>query len=186
SDRATGIETNYHKGGRRPVGKELDLTAREADLKLKLGKIIMPYYVKGLEMSLSALTKINAFVTAHPTFTKIAVGAIGLVAVAVIVGGSMTVLTAGIRGLLILRNIGPVFRMVGAGFNILRGALTYLPQLLRVVGAAMGPVGLAVAAIATVGLLVWNNWKEIKAAFFTICKDIYGGFVKLFHGDILG
>lgn len=163
-----------------------NLEKREADLKLQIGRTILPYYVRGLELAAAALGRVNTFITANPVLTKIAVVGFAAVSVLAIVGGSLALLSAGFQGLMLIRGLVPIIRAVGIGFRILMGALPYLGQGLRVLLGAMGPVGWAIAAIAAVGLLVWNNWKEIKAAFFTICKDIYNGFYKLFHGDILG
>lgn len=185
-NRARGIDQSYRAAGGRASGKEFDLEKREADLKLKIGQVILPYYVKGLEMALAVMNRLNAFITANPTFTKIAVGGFALVSALAVVGGGLTLFTAGIRGLLLLKNVVPLFRAVGVGFSIFRGALGYLPMLFRYVVTALGPVGWAIAAIAAAAWLVYNNWTEIKRALFTIFKDIYDGFVKLFHGDILG
>mgnify|MGYP000318318923 CR=1 FL=1 len=185
-NRSRGIDQSYRAAGGRASGKEFDLEKREADLKLKIGQVILPYYVKGLEMALAVMNRLNAFITANPTFTKIAVGGFALVSVAAVVGGSLTLLTAGLRGLLLIRNLVPAFRAVGVGLSILRGGLGYLPMLFRYVVAALGPVGLAIAAIATVGWLVYNNWKEINSALFANFKDIGDAVRKLFNGDIMG
>ncbi|MDR7257780.1 hypothetical protein J2X47_001960 [Sphingomonas sp. BE270] len=183
---AYGIDALFSAANRTPTGKEQALMAKEADLKLKIGQVILPYYVKGLTMALDVMTRLNAFIRANPTFTKIAVGGFALVSVAAVVGGSLTLLTAGLRGLLLIRNLVPAFRAVGVGLSILRGGLGYLPMLFRYVVAALGPVGLAIAAIATVGWLVYNNWKEIKSALFANFKDIGDAVRKLFNGDIMG
>lgn len=163
-----------------------NLQKKEADLKLKIGQTILPYYIRGLELAAAALTRLDKFVDSNPVIAKWVVGAFAVMSAAAVVGGALAVFGAGIRGLLLIRNLVPAFRAVGVGLSILRGGLGYLPMLFRYVVAALGPVGLAIAAIATVGWLVYNNWKEIKSALFANFKDIGDAVRKLFNGDIMG
>jgi hypothetical protein len=185
-NRSRGINSTYNSVGKTAAGMEVDLTAREADLKLKIGQIILPYYVKGLEMALGVLTRINAFVSANPTFTKIAVGALALVSIASIVGGSLLLITAGIRGLMLIGSLVPILRAVGTGLSILRGGLMFLPNLFRMLLVGMGPIGWAILGIGAAALLVWNNWREIRGALGLIWNDIRTGVAQLFSGDIMG
>ncbi|MDY7525483.1 hypothetical protein [Sphingomonas sp. 10B4] len=237
-NRSQGIGQVTADPRNKPLLAAMNLEKKEADLKLLIGKTIMPYYVRGLELAAAALTRLDNFVDNHQTIAKLAFGGLALVSTLAVIGGGIALFTAGIQGLLLIGKLagvaryavtgltwfgrvlglfgqllmklpaiaatagrglliafrasmgvlGPFFRAGMAAFGpFIRAGLFAVGNFVRTgIMLALSPIGLAIAAIAVVGLLVWNNWKEIKAAFFTICKDIYTGFYKLFHGDILG
>jgi hypothetical protein len=191
---AFGINQMVSAAAGTATGKEADLLAKEATLKLKIGQIILPYYVRGLELAAKALERINAFVSAHPQLTKFAIEGFALVSVLAVIGGSLTMVVAGFRGLLLLRGVGTALRwlMLGLGPRQI-GLIGYFARGLMLVGrsfagllVAMGSVGWVILGIGAVALLVWHNWKEIKAALGVIWSDIKGAVIALFHGDILG
>lgn len=161
----------------------MDLEKKEADLKLQIGLVAMPYYIKALEMTLGVLKRINAFAKSNPTAFKGILLLFAAISGAAVIGGSLMLITAGFRAFAIVM---PALRFVGTLLRIFAAGLRYLPGLLRVLVGAMGPVGWAIAALAAAGWLVWNNWKEISAALLAVWNEMKEAVVRLFQGDILG
>lgn len=182
-DRAKGAEGVTNDPRNKMLRMMIDLEKKESDLKLAIGLVAMPYYIKALEMTLKVLTKINAFAKSDPTAFKGILLLFAAVSAAALVGGGLMLLTAGFRALALVL---PVLRFVGPLLSIFVGSLKYLPGLFRVLLGAMGPVGWTIAAIGAAGWLIWNNWKEIKASLIASWNDIKQGFTRLFQGDILG
>jgi hypothetical protein len=155
--------------------QQIELQKREADLKLRIGQAILPAYVKGLELIAGALERVNRFAASNPIVFKGLVMLFAALSAAALTGGTLMLLTAGLRGLALVL---PILRV---GITALRIAFTALRVMF--IG---NPIGLAILAIIAVGLLVWKNWKEIKANLIKSWEDIKQGFDRLFHGDILG
>lgn len=178
--KALGVAGTTDLAGRTTTGKEADLEAKANTLKMQIGQAIMPAYVKGLEMLRDTIMSISRFASANPGAFKAIIGLFAAVSAAALVGGGLSLLVAGFRGLMLL---APLFRGVSVGFTILRAAFPYLIGGLRVLAGVLGVTGGVVIAI---GLLIYNNWAEIKASLIKIWGDMKTAVIQLFHGDILG
>ncbi|MEG1117103.1 MAG: phage tail protein, partial [Janthinobacterium sp.] len=53
------------------AGKELEAQSKLANLKLTMGEKILPLYAQGLEMAISAVTRLNGFMERNPTVAKV-------------------------------------------------------------------------------------------------------------------
>lgn len=74
---------------------------------------------------------------------------------------------------LVAAAIGPVLSVGGRLVSGIGSLISFVPKLVSGIGtvvAAMGPVGIAIAAVIAVGVLLIKHWDEIKAAAAAI-KD---------------
>lgn len=154
---AAGIDELEKNAKNSLTGKQIELAKKWEDLQLKLGEVILPMAITALDKLNPALVKLGTWIDTHPkTVTALTYAFVGLSAF-LIGGGLINMVIA-----------------AGRAFGILGSVLL------------ANPIGLAITAIAVAALLVVNNWKEIKTSLFGIWADIKDGFVRLFHGDILG
>lgn len=118
-----------------PVGQEVELAKRAADLKMELSNTAMPAYVKLLEMLTGLTRSVSNFAKEHPTLTK---------ALAYTAGGA-ALLTAGLGALAI-----PV------GLLMAKGAM--LRFLLAKVGVQFSLAATASRAAAPVMNVMARAW----------------------------
>lgn len=136
---AMGNEAAVDNFGRTMAGKEVDLEAKLANLKLELGQKILPLAVRGLELLIKVLDRATQFAKDFPGLTKTIMLATAAISGLLVLGGGLMLLKAAISGLALL-NIGGIATAIGgAGSTALVGAL----------GAVLSPIGLVVAALAT-------------------------------------
>lgn len=166
---AADIDTLDKTGRGMASGKELEAEARLADLKLRMGKAILPLYSSALETAATALEKLNAFTDAHPRLAK------GMMIGLAVVGGTLAV-------------VAPVLITVGAGMLALSGATTAMavagPILSTVLGGIgtailfigrallMNPIGLTLTAIAGAAYLIYKNWDTLGPFFAKLWQGI--------------
>jgi hypothetical protein len=174
---AYGIDRSSNAAKNTTAGRELDLEAKIATLKLHIGQAILPLYYRALVMTADILDRINYFSQSHPALFGGIIKLFAALSVAAVAGGSIMLLTAGIRALAL---IAPAFGFVGTTFRIVAAAVPYLASGLMMLGRAlfMNPIGLVVLAIAAAAYVLYKNWKTvgpyvmevwgiIKAVFYT-------------------
>ena len=134
---AMGNEAAVANFGGTLAGKEIDLEAKLANLKLELGQKILPLAVRGLELLIGVLDRVTRFAKDFPGLTKTIMVAAAAISGLLVLGGGLMLLKAAISGLALL-NIGGIATAIGgAGSTALVGAL----------GAVLSPIGLVVAAL---------------------------------------
>ncbi len=156
--KASGITGLYDAGGRTMAGKELDLEAKLANLKLELGQKILPLAIKGMEMLIGVVDRVVKFTKDFPGVTK-----------------AVVLLTAAISGLALLA--GGVM-MFAAAFAAIKLAF---PAALAAIGAAAWPATLALGAIAAVVYLIYRNWDEVKPRLLGAFELIRSAAMKLWE-----
>jgi hypothetical protein len=185
-DKAKGAGDVADDPRNKALRMQIDLEAKETDLKLQIGRVAMPAYLYMLEKTRDVLMAISNFAANNPTIFKGLVLAFGALSAAALAGGSLAVLVGGLRAFALLS--GPL----STAWTVLRvggTALLWLGRALMVFGRMLlvsNPIGWALLAIIAVGWLVWNNWKEIKKSFMASFINVKDGLKKLFNGDILG
>jgi len=185
---AYDIEQIYDLGKQQAGGAELEATAKLANLKLTMGEKILPLYAQGLEMAISAITRLNAFMERNPTVAKVMIAGFAVLAGLLLVLGPLML---GIAAL-----IGPyaMLRVMFAKMGVTGGVLT---PILRGLGGAfmwagravlwlgrallMNPIGIAITVIAGAAFLIYKYWEPIKGFFRGLWSDVKtafaGGFV---------
>jgi TP901 family phage tail tape measure protein len=135
-------------------------------LAITLGTTLLPVATQVLTMLSNLGNSVAAWAQRNPeaaaTLTKLVAGLavfkIGLGAAQLVLGSMF----------------GPLARIIALWqkFRVVGSLAAMLPKLatgLRVAGIAfrfmLGPVGLVIAALAMLGIAVWQNWDKIKAAF---------------------
>lgn len=152
---AFGIDQMTRAAAGTAAGKELDLEAKEANLKLVLGQQILPIYVRALELTTGALGLLTKAFSGQPAILKrVEVGGFAVISAMAVLGGSLILITAGFRG-------------IGLALTLAR-----LPVLLPLIGGAIAalsfPIVAAVAALAGLGAAIYaiyTHWDRIKAWF---------------------
>ncbi|RYF02248.1 MAG: GpE family phage tail protein [Comamonadaceae bacterium] len=129
-----------------PVGKEVELAKRAADLKMELSNTAMPAYVKLLEM-LTGLTRgVSNFAKEHPTLTKAlvytagaaALGATALGALAIPVG---LLMAKGAVLRFLLAKIGVQFSLTAAASRVAAPAMNLMARAWAWGGGALARLG---------------------------------------------
>lgn len=184
-DKARGINETANDPKSKALKAYMDLEAKESDLKLRIGQVVLPYYIRALEYMASAIERVNAFAKANPKAFKGIILAFGAVSAAALAGGSLALLVSGFRAFALLA--GPL-RLVWAVLQIGGSTLRYLGMAVFQFGRFLlaNPIGLALAAIIFVGWSIYKNWKEMKEAGLKIWNDLKEAWNKLLNGDILG
>jgi hypothetical protein len=119
---AQDIDTLVKTGQQSAAGKELEAEAKLADLKLRVGRDILPIYTAALEKTATVLESLNKFTEANPRLTSAMVIGIGGLATALAVGGPLMIALA--FAPTALTNVGNAFRFVGSSVNWLGGVLS--------------------------------------------------------------
>ncbi|CAJ0705817.1 hypothetical protein [Ralstonia holmesii] len=104
--KAAGITGLYDAGGKTMAGKELDLEAKFANLKLELGQKILPLAVRGLELLIGVLDHVTSFAKEFPGLTKAIVLATAALSGLMLLGGGLLLLKAAISGFALLNLSG--------------------------------------------------------------------------------
>lgn len=189
---ADNIDQLYGKAKNIGAGHELETKAKLHDAYLKFGTVIMPIYIKALQVATSTLKGMTEWMQQHPRLTK-AIG-VGLIALGagLIVFGSLALLIGSILvPLFTLRYALKMIRLTLLGS--IGGWISYLAQVakllifsarlkalnlalvFRMIGQAilfigrtlvMTPIGLFITAVAAGAFLIYKYWQPLKA-FFT-------------------
>jgi hypothetical protein len=142
--RAMGLNATVDAASRTAAGQEAALLAREATLKMQIGTVVLPAYVKALEMTSGVLQGISTFAEQHKTAFK------GLI--------------AGFAGLSAAMAVGGTLKLVGVAFEglqMLGGLARIVPIIGTVAGIMGGPLTLGLVAAGAAAYLVYRNWSTI-------------------------
>ncbi|MDN2669784.1 phage tail protein [Janthinobacterium sp. SUN026] len=185
---AYDIEQIYDLGKQQAGGAELEATARLANLKLTMGEKILPLYAQGLEMAISAITRLNAFMERNPTVAKVMIAGFAVLASLLLVLGPLMLGIAALIGPYAMLHVmfakmgvtggvlTPILRSLGGTFMWAGRAVLWLGRALL-----MNPIGIAVTVIAGAAFLIYQYWEPIKGFFRGLWSDVKtafsGGFV---------
>ena len=160
-------------GKQQAGGAELEATARLANLKLTMGEKILPLYAQGLEMAISAVTRLNGFMERNPTVAKVMITAFAVLAGLLLVLGPLMLGIAALIGPYAMLHVmfakmgvtggvlTPILRGLGGAFMWAGRAVLWLGRALL-----MNPIGIAITVIAGAAFLIYKYWEPIKG-FFT-------------------
>ena len=183
---AYDIEQIYDLGKQQAGGAELEATARLTNLKLTMGEKILPLYAQGLEMAISAITRLNGFMERNPTVAKVMIAGFSILAGILLVLGPLMLGIAALIGPYAMLHVmfakmgvtggvlTPIMRGLGGAFMWAgRAALGFGTALLT---TPVGWVILAIAAIAGAAYLIYKYWEPIKAFFSGIWSHVKTAF----------
>src|SRR5450830_638047 len=160
-------------------GKELETQSKLADLKLTMGEKILPLYAQGLELAISAITRLNGFMERNPATAKVMIASFTVLAGLLLVIGPIMLGIASLIGPYAMLHV--MFAKMGIAGGVLTPILRGLGSTLMWVGRAvlwlgraflMNPIGLAITVIAGAAYLVYKNWAPITAFFTGIWSKI--------------
>ena len=186
---AYDIEQIYDLGKQQAGGAELEATARLANLKLTMGEKILPLYAQGLEMAISAITRLNAFMERNPTVAKVMIAGFAALAGVLLVLGPLMLGIAALIGPYAMLHVmfakmgvtggvlTPILRNLGGAFMWAGRAVLWLGRALL-----MTPIGIAITVIAGAAFLIYKYWEPIKAFFGGLWSDVKAAFSGGFTG----
>ena len=156
-----------------PELAQLALQKQWQNLLAQLGFTIMPTLIKGMTTLMSVLQGITKLSRAHPTVTKFGMESFAGFSAFLAVGGLIT-MTAGA-----FKAFALAFKVLGSAATYTRAfsaALSILATGLEV-GAAViaSPITWIVAAVASVGVAVyeiWKHWDSSKSIFQNIKSEL--------------
>ncbi|PRH36735.1 hypothetical protein [Burkholderia gladioli] len=131
---AYGIDDSEALARTTPQGKELAAHAQLRDLMREMGQAVLPLYMKGLDLASSILSKLTDAIKAHPDAAKIILSTVAAFGALLVVGGTVTIVLAGILGPLALLR----FSMMTLGIegSVLRRSLSAGADAFRGLGRA--------------------------------------------------
>ncbi|MBX9901255.1 MAG: hypothetical protein K2Y28_10795 [Burkholderiaceae bacterium] len=139
-----GGDSAYEHYLKSPLGAEEASAEAWRNLTTVIGSVYLPKITQGLLSLAGSLTKLSGWLDAHPNLTKTLVWGFTALAGAMAFGGTVLLLTAGVKGL-------------GLAFGLLRSPLVGLitgGSSFGAIGTALGllasPIGIAVLAIGTI------------------------------------
>ena len=169
------------------AGKELEAQSKLANLKLTMGEKILPLYAQGLEMAISAVTRLNGFMERNPTVAKVMITAFAVLAGLLLVLGPLMLGIAAMIGPYAMLHVmfakmgvtggvlTPILRGLGGAFMWAGRAVLWLGRALL-----MSPIGIAITLIAGAAFLIYKYWEPIKGFFGGLWSDVKaavaGGF----------
>ena len=168
------------------AGKELEAQSKLANLKLTMGEKILPLYAQGLELAITAVQRLNAFMERNPTVAKIMITAFAVLAGLLLVLGPLMLGIAAMIGPYAMLHV--MFAKMGVTGGVLTpilrglgGAFMWAGRAVLGLGTALltTPVGwvlMAIAAIAGAAYLIYKNWTPIKAFFLGIWSHVKTAF----------
>lgn len=170
-------------GKQQVSGKELETTAKLADLNLAMGEKILPIYTDAIVMLTGAIKQLNLFIEANPALSKALIISFGVVAaIATALGAVLLALSPfiasyallyvgfakpGVTGGVLL----PILKSIGTAFTWLGGVLLFVGRALL-----LNPLGLAITVIAVAALLIYKYWEPIKTFF----ADLWAAITTIF------
>ena len=180
--RAQGINSTYTAIGKTYEGRMANLTAKWQTLMLLIGRNggVLDLAIHGLGSLTVALQRVNDLSKQHPMLLKWAVTGAAAFGVLALVGGALTNVVAGFRLLGLVWTAQKFPALLGGivtGFRIMVGALAYLPGLIRVAVAALGPWGLLIAGIGVAAYEVYQHWDWIKSKLASLWAGIKNGMI---------
>jgi hypothetical protein len=176
-------------GQQQASGKELEALSKLANLKLTMGEKILPLYAKGLEMAISAISRLNTFMEKNPAVAKTMIVSFAILAGLLMTLGPLMLTIAAIVGPYAILHV--MFAKMGVQGGvlkpILRGlgkSLAFVVRTVFLLGRAlvMNPIGLLITGIAIAAFLIYRYWKPITAFFSGLWMQVK----EAFSGGILG
>jgi hypothetical protein len=157
--RADNIDQGAARQRETAAGKEANAEARLADLRTKVGTQLMPIYIRALEMTASALEKVNAFAEKNPElFKAVSVGLAGTAAALIVVTPLLLAANGVLQTIALIRlarataevtsMVGALNGVQGAAASAAGGVLGFIGKL----GMAAGLASVALAAAKAAGL----------------------------------
>lgn len=186
---AADIDTLDKLGRDSASGKELEAQSKLADLKLTMGEKILPLYALGLEMAISAVTRLNGFMERNPTVAKAMITGFAVLAGLLLVLGPLMLGIAALIGPYAMLHVmfakmgikggvlTPILRGLGGAFMWVGRAVLWLGRAFM-----MNPIGLAVTAIAGAAYLIYKYWEPITGFFAGMWAQVKTAFA----GGLLG
>lgn len=180
---AYDIDQTYTLGKQQAGGAELEAAAKLADLKLTMGEKILPLYARGLEMAISAVTRLTEFMERNPRTAKIMIAGFAALAGVLLVVGPLMLGVAALMGPYAMLHV--LFAKVGITGGVLTPILRGLGTALMWAGRAalwmgrallMNPIGLAITAIAGAAYLIYKYWDPIKTYFAGVWTEVKAAF----------
>ncbi len=171
------------------AGKELEAQSKLANLKLTMGEKILPLYARGLELAISAVTRLNGFMERNPTVAKVMITAFAVLAGLLLVLGPLMLGIAAMIGPYAMLHVmfakmgvtggvlTPILRGLGGAFMWAGRAVLWLGRALL-----MNPIGIAITVIAGAAFLIYKYWEPIKAFFAGLWSSVKEAFAGGFTG----
>ena len=171
------------------AGKELEAQSKLANLKLTMGEKILPLYARGLEMAISAVTRLNGFMERNPTVAKAMITGFAVLAGVLLVLGPLMLGIAALVGPYAMLHVmfakmgvtggvlTPILRGLGGAFMWVGRAVVWLGRAFM-----LNPIGLAVTAIAGAAYLIYKYWEPITGFFAGMWAQVKTAFA----GGLLG
>lgn len=171
------------------AGKELEAQSKLANLKLTMGEKILPLYAQGLEMAISAVTRLNGFMERNPTVAKVMITAFAVLAGLLLVLGPLMLGIAALIGPYAMLHVmfakmgvtggvlTPILRGLGGAFMWAGRAVLWLGRALL-----MTPIGIAITVIAGAAFLIYKYWEPIKGFFTGIWSHVKTAFASGISG----
>ncbi|MBK0062611.1 MULTISPECIES: phage tail tape measure protein [unclassified Acinetobacter] len=177
---ADNIDQLNSKAVNTTTGKEIEAKAKLHDAYLTFGQTILPIYTRAIEIATNALKGFNTWMQQNPALAKmLGAGLLVLATSLMAIGGALVVFSPLILSMLSLRlmmaTVGAQGSSLGFAFKLLTSPLGLLQKGFIGIGKAFlwvgrlfltNPILLAVAAIATVAYLIYQNWGALSN-FFT-------------------
>ncbi|AYM75186.1 phage tail protein [Janthinobacterium agaricidamnosum] len=186
---AANIDQLDKLGRNSAAGKELEAQSKLANLKLTMGEKILPLYAQGLEMAISAVTRLNGFMERNPTVAKVMITAFAVLAGLLLVLGPLMLGIAAMIGPYAMLHVmfakmgvtggvlTPILRGLGGAFMWAGRAVLWLGRVLT-----LTPIGIAITVIAGAAFLIYKYWEPIKAFFGGLWSDVKAAFAGGFVG----
>jgi hypothetical protein len=191
---AYDIDQLNGEGQNTPEGKRLAAEAKLHDLKLRVGRDVLPLYTKGLTLAAGALERLNKFVDRHPRLAKMMVVGVAAVVAGMAVLGPLLIAVG--SALSAYAGYTLLIAKFGAGAATATGEIGLFGKALRLVGGAIrwvgttilaSPIFWAAAAIGVVAYEIYRHWDGVKAFFSRLwvdIKSIFGGALDFLMGVV--
>ena len=187
-ENAMGVDQTINAAQNTTQGKEIDLLAKKTNLYQQLGQTVLPLYVKGLELTLSALKGVTGWIERNAGLTKELVVAFAALSGGLLIRGSVLLLTAAFRGLggaLLMQSVGGMAGVM-RGFSVVTGLVgRYLPMALGFLGRGVllagrvlmfTPIGRILGLIAMGAYWVYQSWSSIYPRILKVWEIIKAVF----------
>jgi hypothetical protein len=195
--KSMGFGQAYQMYRKSPEGAELAAGEAWKNFLALVGSVYLPIVTKGLEKLAHWLDVAGQYIEKNPEQIKSLTHALMGLSAFLITGGLINMVIAAGRGFWLLAKVlifvaggglAPIIPWLFRMGTYLVMAANGFAKFLLIAGRflLMNPIGLAITAIVVLGLLLWNNWKEISGALKLMWSDMKDGFTKLFHGDFAG
>jgi len=157
-------------------GKELEALSKLADLKLKLGELILLLYTSALQIATKAIEGFTGFMQRNPAMAQaLVIGLSSLAAILVVVGPLLLAVASVLGPFAVLQF---VFSRIGLSGGMVIAALRGIGTAFMWLGRVFlfNPIGLAITAIVGAVYLIYTYWDPIVAFFKNVWQQIGATF----------